>query len=70
MSGLVFGLNGESEEEVGHDKENEDENVTDIMATVLKEHVVAKGMGLLGCGATDTVGGYEPVEALADRSRD
>ena len=56
VSGLVFGLNGESEAEEDNDKDNEDESVIDIMATVLKEHVVAKGMGLLDCGATDTVG--------------
>ena len=56
---------GESE------KENmEDEAVTDIVAAVLKEHVASGCMGLLDCGATDTVGGYEPVEVLADRSRD
>ena len=36
----------------------------------MKEHVLSKGMGLLDCGATDTVGGYEPVEVLAERSRD
>ena len=68
MSGLVCGLNGEPEEEE-EDNDNVDENVADIMAAVLKEHVVARGMGLLDCGATGTVGGYEPVEVLADRSR-
>ena len=72
MSGLVFGLEEEPEEkhEAEHKAEPEDEHVTDILATVLKEHVIARGMGLLDCGATDTVGGYEPVEILADRSRD
>ena len=60
VSGLVFGLVDE----------NDDENMNDVMAAVMKEHIVSKGMGLLDCGATDTVGGYEQVEILADRSRD
>ena len=59
VSGLVFGLEEEHEEkhEAEHKAEPEDESATDILATVLKEHVVARGMGLLGCGATDTIGG-------------
>ena len=58
--GLVFGL----------EEESEAENLTDVMAAVLKEHVVSRGMGMLDCGATDTVGGYEAVEALANRTQD
>ena len=47
----------------------ENENATDIKVVASKEPAVSGCMGLLDCGAMDTVGGYELVEALADRSR-